>query len=307
MGASGRARGVVHDPGSCTGLGPEGEAAGDGAARRAYRRAAAAGLAALAAIGGGVVALGFALFAAGGWTARQVCLEVAGGSEAACPPGVPLLPSASLPGHAIESDALPRRRWHEPQRRVAPSQAPVDAMRCDLAAVPPGRETAADVPVAISFTGYPMPGRATMAAFGALAAVLAAAYYWGLHRLARADARAVLAPPSSAGTGGLGLRRVANTEEHGRLRRRARHGARLAAAALACGMAACPLFAATCGYSMYYNVRVHEVRLPPATDGRLAGDWQQRGADGPTALASASSSSSDASQLIAGGELLIAP
>ena len=99
MGASGRARGVgaVHDPCACTGLGEE-------EPEHAYRRAAAAGLGALASIGGGVVALGFALFAAGGWTARQVCLEVAGGSEAACPPGVPLLPSASLPGHAIEED-----------------------------------------------------------------------------------------------------------------------------------------------------------------------------------------------------------
>ena len=163
--------------------------------------------------------------------------------------------------------------WLAPSQAAWARRPSVDAMRCDLAAVPPGRGTAADSPAAISFTGYPMPGRATMAAFGALAAVLAAAYYWGLHRLARADARAVLAPPSSAGTGGLGLRRVANTEEHGRLRRRARHGARLAAAALACGLAACPLFAATCGYSMYYNVRVHEVRLPPAFasgDGREA-------------------------------------
>ena len=188
MGASGRARGVgaVHDPCACAGLGEQEEP------EHAYRRAAAAGLGALASIGGGVVALGFALFAAGGWTARQVCLEVAGGSEAACPPGVPLLPT-------------------------------------------------------ISFTGYPMPGRATMATFGALAAVLAAAYYWGLHRLAHADARAVLASPSFAGT------------EHGRLRRRARHGGRLAAAALACGLVACPLFAATCGYSMYYDVRVHEL------------------------------------------------
>ena len=128
-----------------------------------------------------------------------------------------------------------------------------------------------------------MPGRATIATFGALAAVLAAAFYWGLHRLARADARAVLASPSFAGTGrlsrdtgagqlpppesptGTDVERVANTEEHGRLRRRARHGGRLAAAALACGLVACPLFAATCGYSMYYDVRVHEVRLPPAS------------------------------------------
>ena len=265
MGASGRARGVgaVHDPCACTGLGEE-------EPEHAYRRAAAAGLGALASIGGGVVALGFALFAAGGWTARQVCLEVAGGSEAACPPGVPLLPSALPPS------------LHKPRRRSTVRRHA--SMRCDATSPQsPGRETAADSPAAISFTGYPMPGRATMATFGALAAVLAAAYYWGLHRLARADARAVLASPSFAGTGrlsrdtgagqlpppesptGTDVERVANTEEHGRLRCRARHGGRLAAAALACGLVACPLFAATCGYSMYYDVRVHEVRLPPAS------------------------------------------